>query len=104
MALTYVLFSPSINRLYVGSTHDLEARLHKHNSGYERYTRRGTPWILLWAATKPSKSEAMQLENKLKNLNRQRLLALLLKYEIDLRVDPSYIENIQKGSRQDDAL
>jgi putative endonuclease len=104
MAFTYVLYSPSINRLYVGSTNDMEARLKKHNSGYERYTRRGTPWTLLWVTSKSSKGEAMLLESKLKNLNRKRLLELLLKYEKDLRIDPSYIKNMQEGLSQDDAL
>ena len=74
-ASTYILFSPSINRFYIGATSNLEARIIKHNAGYEKFTRKGTPWTLIWPTSKPSKNHAMILEYKLKNLNRKRLIA-----------------------------
>ena len=41
----------------------------------------GTPWSLIWSTQKPSKSEAILLEFKLKNLSQMRLIAFMLKYE-----------------------
>ncbi|MCB9287154.1 MAG: GIY-YIG nuclease family protein [Lewinellaceae bacterium] len=33
---TYVLFSKSCNKTYIGQTQDLDKRLEKHNKGYVR--------------------------------------------------------------------
>ncbi|MFW2478369.1 MAG: GIY-YIG nuclease family protein, partial [Sediminibacterium sp.] len=52
----------------------------RHNSGYESATSPYIPWVLVCLIEKPTRSEAMLLEKKLKNLNRQRLLAFIEKY------------------------
>ncbi|AFN75052.1 hypothetical protein MROS_1819 [Melioribacter roseus P3M-2] len=41
---TYIIFSPSKNRFYVGSTNDIQRRLNEHNSGQTKSTRPGKPW------------------------------------------------------------
>jgi predicted GIY-YIG superfamily endonuclease len=49
----------------------------RHNAGYEKFTSTGMPWSLIWHISKPTKSEAYQLELKLKKLiynDRQSLL------------------------------
>ena len=76
----YILYSESIDKFYKGQTDDIHGRLIRHNNGYESATRNGIPWILLWKIEKPTRSSAMILEQKLKNLSKKRLLEFLLKY------------------------
>jgi putative endonuclease len=81
MFYTYILYSQSTNSFYKGHTNDITARLSRHNGKREKYTSKGCPWILVWFAEKGSKSEAYQFEMKLKNLSRDRLIKLMLKFE-----------------------
>ncbi len=40
--------------------------------------------MLCWSTVKPTKSESIKLERKLKNLTRPRLIQFMLKYKSDL--------------------
>ncbi len=80
MYFTYFLYSESINRYYKGHTINVDARLKRHNRGEVNYTSKGIPWKLVLALEKETKSDAMKLERKLKNLNRERLEAFIVKY------------------------
>jgi putative endonuclease len=46
----------------------------------EKATQSGVPWTLVWSTDKLSRSAAMILERKLKNLTRKRLIDFILKY------------------------
>jgi len=46
MNFTYILYSKSANRYYVGATSDLEERLKKHNSKNKGFTQRASDWEL----------------------------------------------------------
>ncbi|MEP2772139.1 MAG: GIY-YIG nuclease family protein [Fulvivirga sp.] len=81
MYWVYILYSESSDMFYKGQTSDLDSRLIRHNQGLEKYTKTGVPWELLWAANKASRSEAIKLESKLKNLSRIRLIKFMLKYK-----------------------
>jgi len=76
----YILYSASLDRYYKGYTSNLADRLHRHNAGYGRYAKTGKPWELIWHTTKSSRSEAIGLERKLKNMNREKLEAFVEKY------------------------
>ncbi len=76
----YILFSRKLNRFYIGQTNDIIKRFDRHNKGFEKFTSKGLPWILLWNTKKSTRSEAIILETKLKNLNRKRLIELMKKY------------------------
>lgn len=80
MFYTYILYSAKLNSFYKGETNDVDGRLNRHNSGYEKATKLGVPWILLWKTQKPSKSEAKSLEQKIKNLSVKRTCDFMLKY------------------------
>ena len=84
MFYTYILYSKNIDTFYKGSTSDIADRLKRHNSGSEKYTHKGTPWILLWFTEKNSRSEAYKLEIKLKNLSRKRTIEFIIKYKEDI--------------------
>jgi putative endonuclease len=76
----YILYSNSLDSFYKGQTSDLSTRLNRHNSGLEKSTKAGIPWDLIWSTEKDSRSEAVVLETKLKNLSRKRTIEFILKY------------------------
>ncbi len=55
----YILHSESANRYYIGQTNDIDDRLNRHNSGYEKATSPYKPWVLVISLQKESRSEAM---------------------------------------------
>ena len=42
----YIIYSIKNDRYYVGYTSDIENRLNAHNSGKNKSTQTGRPWIL----------------------------------------------------------
>ena len=71
----YILISLSDGSFYIGQTNDLESRIKRHNAGYEKYTKSKTPWKVYWSTLVESRSEAVKLERKLKNLkSRKRIV------------------------------
>ena len=77
----YILYSPSFDKYYIGQTNNFENRLIQHNSGYEKSTSPYKPWILKCLLQKATRIEAMQLEKKIKNLNRIKLIHFIEKYK-----------------------
>ena len=71
---TYILFSPSKNRFYTGSTQNIQDRLNRHNSGYETSTKAGSPWELVYVKEFKTRSEAVKLEKKIKKRGAKRFL------------------------------
>jgi len=76
----YILYSREFDKYYIGQTQDVSVRLERHNRKMEKATAPYVPWELAGVLEKPTRSEAMVLEKKLKNLNRERLKAFLEKY------------------------
>ena len=70
----YILYSKSLDKYYTGQTNNLKDRLKRHNSGYEKYTRKGIPWDLIWNKLCIDRNEAMKLESKIKKRGAKRYL------------------------------
>lgn len=81
MYYIYVLRSLKNNRLYTGSTDSVEKRLNDHNTGRSTYTRLSKPFILLYAETYNTRSEAVKRELFLKTGKGREELKRLLKNE-----------------------
>jgi putative endonuclease len=64
---TYILFSEKLNKHYIGQTNSIQNRLKRHNNKQEKYTKKGTPWVLLCAVEMETRADTMKLERKLKN-------------------------------------
>ena len=84
MYTVYILYSPKTNSFYKGQTSNLAIRLKQHNSRNEKSTKSGVKWMLLWSTAKESRSDAIRLELKLKNLGRKRTVDFMLKYARDI--------------------
>ncbi|WP_144605985.1 GIY-YIG nuclease family protein [Algoriphagus algorifonticola] len=78
MFTVYAISSISRKYVYVGLTSDLEARLHRHNSGYGRTTKPYIPFELIFQKEFSTRSEAREFEKYLKKTNngKRRFLGL----------------------------
>ncbi len=74
MFYTYILFSTKTLKYYVGQTNNLSDRLSRHNSGQQIATKSGIPWILITSFEFQTRSEAVQLETKIKKRGIKRYL------------------------------
>lgn len=76
MWFVYIL-QCSDDTLYTGITNNLEKRIKAHNAGKgARYTKGRGPVILIKCFTCATKSEALKLEYKIKQLPRAEKLSL----------------------------
>lgn len=66
LVYVYVLKSKKDGQLYVGSTSDIERRLHEHNSGQVFSTRPRTPFELVYFEAYKSEHDARMRESRLK--------------------------------------
>ena len=73
-AFTYILFSESHQRHYIGSCDELKKRVERHNESRVPSTKFGVPWTLKWFCEHPSRSEARKLELKIKGRGAKRFL------------------------------
>ncbi len=60
------------SKTYVGYTHNLEARLDKHNTNKGAKSTKGHKWVLIYKKKFKSKNEAMSFEYKLKKDKKKR--------------------------------
>ncbi len=68
--------------LYTGWTTHLENRVAAHNAGRgARYTRARRPVKLVYAETRPTRSDAMKRERQIKRMARAQKLALIANYD-----------------------
>jgi putative endonuclease len=68
MFTTYVLYSKDFNKIYVGFTSDIEARLIAHNHPKNKgWTKRYQPWVVIYKENFTEKSSAVKRESELKS-------------------------------------
>lgn len=77
----YINYSENFDKYYIGQTENFDSRILIHNAGLVKSTSPYIPWVNILLIEKSSRSEAMALEKKLKNLNRMRLIAFIEKYK-----------------------
>ncbi len=80
MFFVYILQSVNTHKYYIGQTNNLEQRINRHNDKLVNSTKAFAPWKIIWSTEKSTRSEAMGLEKKLKNLSRVRIEEFILKY------------------------
>jgi putative endonuclease len=68
MFFVYVLYSDEYNKIYIGYTSDIEARLAHHNHpGNRGWTSRYQPWRIIHTEAYVTKKDAMIRERQLKS-------------------------------------
>ena len=68
MFTVYILYSSEFDKYYKGQTSDLTRRLKEHNNAEEKSTANFIPWDLVWSKEVETRSLAVRLEKKLKNI------------------------------------
>ncbi len=63
----YIIYSQKSDIHYIGHTNNLIDRINRHNQNRNKYTKGKGPWELVISKSVNSKSEAYQLELKLKS-------------------------------------
>jgi len=75
MYYTYILISEKTQKLYIGQTNNLDARVRRHNIGKNFSTKNRGPWKLIFSQEFENRNEAMKFEKYLKSLkNREYIL------------------------------
>lgn len=67
MAITYILFSESLDKYYVGHTEQsMEERLRRHLSDHKGFSAKAKDWRIVFTKEFPEKKEAAAFERQIK--------------------------------------
>jgi putative endonuclease len=78
MFYTYILFSETRNKYYIGATGNLEQRIEKHNEKHKGFTGHTQDWELVYYEEFPSLSEARQRELQIKRKKSRKHIEFLI--------------------------
>ena len=79
MHYTYILFSQSANKYYIGATRDdLQERLRRHLSHHKGFTGKHADWIIVYHETFESFSEALAREKEIKKWKSRKKIHQLI--------------------------
>ena len=74
----YILHSSSRNSYYTGHTKDINNRLEYHNNGYNKSTKSGIPWRLVYKEEFNNRSDAMKRELSIKSKKSKKYIEWLI--------------------------
>ena len=75
---TYIIYSKSIDKFYIGYTQNLSLRLARHNSGWGKFSSRGIPWELVYFEEYEDKSSAIKRETAIKRKKSRKYIEELV--------------------------
>ncbi|MFK8036779.1 MAG: GIY-YIG nuclease family protein [Crocinitomicaceae bacterium] len=78
MYYSYILYSKSLDKYYVGHTQNLNERLNRHNRSGSKYTSRGQPWEIAYHETFDSKELAYERERQIKGWKSKKMIIKLI--------------------------
>ena len=77
--LTYILFSKSIDKYYIGYTSQtIQQRLHHHLSEHKGFTAKAKDWAIVYLKEFENKNDAIQEEKRLKALKNKIALQRII--------------------------
>ena len=76
---TYILFSPTLDKYYIGSTGEiLEERLRKHNTDHKGFTGGKGDWKIVYYEVHIDKRTAIKREQEIKKWKSRKLIEKLI--------------------------
>jgi putative endonuclease len=78
MHFVYILFSPSKNQYYIGTTQDIDGRIRRHNSNHKGFTGSASDWRLCWQKDFVDKTSALAFEKKVKGWKSRIMIEKLI--------------------------
>ena len=74
----YIIYSPNLDRYYIGHTEDIVKRLGEHNSGMSTFTAKADDWIIKWKKAFESRNQALHEEKRIKNKKSRKYIEWLI--------------------------
>ena len=79
MAHTYILYSKTLDRYYIGSTDDkLEERLRRHLSNHKGFTAKVKDWMIAYYETHDDIASARKREMQIKGWKNKTMIQKLI--------------------------
>ena len=75
---TYILFSVTLNRYYIGSTNEVDGRIDRHLASKKGFTARAKDWELKYYETFETRSEAIRREMQIKKWKSRKMIERLI--------------------------
>ncbi len=84
MYSVYILYSPALNKYYVGTTDNIANRLIEHNTKFHigAFTNRGIPWELFFSIEELSSKQAFSIERHIKSMKSTSYIIRLKENEL----------------------
>ena len=79
----YIIYSPALDKYYIGHTADLKDRISKHNSNHKGFTGKANDWKLVHSESYDTKTEAYARERQVKKWKNRRNIESLIKNNKD---------------------
>ena len=81
----YILYSPGLDKYYIGISQDVERRVRQHNQPNRKgWTARGRPWELVFTQSFPDRLTATRAERELKRRRSRWLIEKIVAGERSL--------------------
>jgi putative endonuclease len=77
--IVYIIHSETLDKYYVGHTDDIDQRIRKHLTNHSGFTAKTKDWLVVHVVECASKTEAIQLEMRIKKRGAARYLDDLTK-------------------------
>ena len=76
----YIIYSPKIDKFYVGETHNLKQRIHNHNQHSYKgaFTKSAEDWSVKLSFETQDKSEAVFLEKFIKRMKSKKFILKII--------------------------
>jgi putative endonuclease len=74
----YIIYSPSLDKYYVGYSFDLNTRLRQHNSGISTFTSKANDWVLKFSTMFPSRIAAREWESMIKKKKSRKYIEFII--------------------------
>ena len=84
MYYAYILQSQKNGRFYIGSCHDIDKRLERHNAGATPSTKSGRPWKMVYSESFETNAEALKREREIKSKKSRKYIEYLIENTTEL--------------------
>ena len=74
----YIIYSATLDKYYTGSCKDFGKRLLQHNSGRNKSTKGGKPWVLKYEEKYGTNQEARIRESDIKKMKSRKYIEQLI--------------------------
>ena len=83
MAVVYILYSPSLDRFYIGSCENIQERMAQHMSATypKAFTKKAQDWSVYLLLEELTYSQARSIETHLKRMKSKKFIMNLKRYD-----------------------